>query len=226
MFMRIAQVTGFLGSGKTSFLTKLAAEITSMGYKVAVIVNDVGHINVDQKIMSSHGLTVKEVAGGCICCEVQGTFTTTITNLYLRCKPDIVLVEPSGVAIPWGLKQAVAEASKNSGIEIVHSPIVTFVDSTAMEEQMIFVGRLIATQIREADAVMINKTDLCTPEEIKKCEEMVKNIDPDANIMFGSALTSLGIKEMASLVVNERSKKYDEAMEEGRFKEQYGKVGV
>jgi len=221
--MRIAQVTGFLGSGKTSFLTKLAEELIGRGYKVAVIVNDVGHINVDQKVMSSHGLNVKEVAGGCICCEVQGTFTTTIMNLHMSHKPDIVLVEPTGVAIPWGLKQAVAQASKNSGLEMIHSPIVTFVDCVSVEEQMIIVARLIATQIREADAVMINKTDICTDDEIKKCRELVKSIDPNARIMLGSAKTGKGVREMADLVVNETSKKYDEAMEEGRFKEQYGK---
>jgi G3E family GTPase len=221
--MRIAQVTGFLGSGKTSFLTKLALELISRGYKVAVIVNDVGHINVDQKVMTSHGLDVKEVAGGCICCEVQGTFTTTILNLHISFKPDIVLVEPTGVAIPWGLKQAVAQASKGSGLNIEHSPIVTFVDCVSIEEQMIIVARLIATQIREADAVMINKIDICTDDEIEECLRIVKKIDPDARIMFGSAVTGKGVKEMADIVINETSKKYDEAMEEGRFKEQYGK---
>jgi G3E family GTPase len=190
---------------------------------VAVIVNDVGHINVDQKVMSSHGLTVKEVAGGCICCEVQGTFTTTIMNIHLSYKPDIVLVEPSGVAIPWGLKQAVADASKNSGLDIVHAPIVTFVDCTSIEEQMAIVARLISTQIREADAVMINKTDICTPEEIKKCTDIVLHAHPSAVIMYGSAATGKGVKEMADLVLNEVSERYDEAMEEGRFKEQYGK---
>ncbi|MDR0198236.1 MAG: molybdopterin-guanine dinucleotide biosynthesis protein MobB [Methanomassiliicoccaceae archaeon] len=221
--MRIAQVTGFLGSGKTSFLTKLAIELKDRGYRVAVIVNDVGHINVDQKVMSAHGLDVKEVAGGCICCEVQGTFTTTIMNLHMSFRPDIVLVEPTGVAIPWGLKQAVAQASKGSGLHIVHSPIVTFVDCVSVEEQMIIVGRLIATQIREADAVMINKTDICTADEIGKCCDLVRKIDAEATIMLGSAMTGKGVREMADLVLNETSEKYDEAMEEGRFKEQYGK---
>jgi G3E family GTPase len=172
--------------------------------------------------MSSHGLNVKEVAGGCICCEVQGTFTTTIMNLHMSFKPDIVLVEPTGVAIPWGLKQAVAQASKGSGLHIVHSPIVTFVDCVSIEEQMAIVGRLIATQIREADAVMINKTDICARDEIERCLDIVRSIDGNANIMLGSAVTGEGVGEMADLVIDGTSKKYDEAMEEGRFKEQYG----
>ena len=220
--MRIVQVTGFLGSGKTSFLTKLASELADRGHRVAVIVNDVGHINVDQKVIGSHGLTVKEVAGGCICCEVQGTFTTTIMNLHMSHGPDIVLVEPSGVAIPWGLKQAVAEASKNSGLDIIHAPIVTFVDCVSLEEQMIFVGRLISTQIKEADAVMVNKTDLCTNDEIEKCVDIVKRANASVDIMLGSAVTGRGVKEMADLVINRVSERYDEAMEEGRFREQYG----
>jgi len=219
--MRIAQVTGFLGSGKTSFLTKLALELSGRGLTVAVIVNDVGHINVDQKVLSSHGLTVKEVAGGCICCEVQGTFTTTIMNIHMSYKPDIILVEPTGVAIPWGLKQAVAEAAKNSGLHIVMSPIVTFVDPLSIEEQMMFVGRLISTQISEADAVMVNKTDLCTDAETDACIKMIEKIRPSANIMLGSAITGKGVKEMADLVMNKESERYGEAMEEGRFKEQY-----
>ena len=221
--MRIAQVTGFLGSGKTTFLTKIALELTNRGHKVVVIVNDVGHINVDQKVMGSHGLAVKEVAGGCICCEVQGTFTTTVMNLHLSYKPDIILVEPTGVAIPWGLKQAVADASRNSGLDIIHAPIVTLVDCAALEEQMVIVARLISTQIRESDAVMINKVDMCTDAEIKRCTDSVKRIDPSARIMYGSAAAGKGVREMADLMVNETSGKYDEAMEEGKFKEQYGK---
>ena len=90
--MRIAQVTGFLGTGKTTFLSALAQELADRDQKVAIIVNDVGHINVDQKLMESRGLNVKEVAGGCICCEVQGTFTTTVFNLHMGFKPDIILV--------------------------------------------------------------------------------------------------------------------------------------
>ncbi|MCL2786062.1 MAG: molybdopterin-guanine dinucleotide biosynthesis protein MobB [Methanomassiliicoccaceae archaeon] len=220
--MRIAQVTGFLGSGKTTFLIKLASELTGRGYKVAVIVNDVGYINVDEKVMSSHGLAVKEVAGGCICCEVQGTFTTTIMNIHMSHKPDIVLVEPSGVAIPWGLKQAVADASKNSGLEIIHAPIVTFVDCSAIEEHMAVVARLISTQIREADAVMMNKTDICSLEEVRGCENTILEIHPSASVMHGSAVTGKGVKEMADLITTQISERYDEAMEEGIFKEQYG----
>jgi len=221
--MRIAQVTGFLGSGKTTFLIGLASELKERGYSVALIVNDVGHINVDQKVMGSNGLIVNEVAGGCMCCEVQGTFTTTIVNLHMSYRPDIVLVEPSGVAIPWGLKQAVADAVGKSGLEIVNSPIVTLVDCSAIEEQTAIISRLISAQIREADAVLINKTDICTDDEIRKCTDIVRQIHPPANIIYGSAATGKGMMEVADILLSGSSEKYDEAVGKGLFKEQYGR---
>ncbi|MGE4274534.1 MAG: GTP-binding protein [Candidatus Methanomethylophilaceae archaeon] len=221
--MRIAQVTGFLGTGKTTFLSALAQELADREKKVAIIVNDVGHINVDQKLMESRGLNVKEVAGGCICCEVQGTFTTTVMNLHLSLHPDVILVEPTGVAIPWGLKQAAEEASRRSGLDIAHAPIVTFVDGLMLPEQMQLIGRLISTQIMEADAVMINKVDICSPSEIEECERIIRGLNPDARIMHGSGRSGLGVDQMADVILNEESGRYRSAVEEGIFQEQYRK---
>lgn len=219
--MRIAQVTGFLGTGKTTFLSALAQELTSRDKKVAIIVNDVGHINVDQKLMESRGLNVKEVSGGCICCEVQGTFTTTVMNLHLSHKPDIILVEPTGVAIPWGLKKAAEEASKRSGLDITHAPIVTFVDGLMLPDQMKLVGRLIGTQILEADAVLINKVDLCSDKEIEDCEQIIRGLNPPVRIIHGSGRTGLGVDLLADMILGEESDRYQMAVDEGVFQEQY-----
>ncbi len=220
--LRIAQATGFLGSGKTPFLTALAKELGDRGHKVAVIVNDVGHINVDQQVVRSKGMEVKEVAGGCICCEVQGTFSTTVMNLYMSYRPDIILVEPTGVAIPWGLKQAVEEATRKSGIEISHAPICTFVDCYMLEEQLQFVGRLIETQIMEADLVFINKADICDERTVEGCMETIRSINPQVRTLVGSGRTGQGVAGMADIIESEESGRYHEAVAEGIFKEQYG----
>ncbi|MDD3399032.1 MAG: GTP-binding protein [Candidatus Methanomethylophilaceae archaeon] len=222
--MRIAQVTGFLGTGKTTFLSALAQELADRDQKVAIIVNDVGHINVDQKLMESRGLNVKEVAGGCICCEVQGTFTTTVLNLHMGFKPDIILVEPTGVAIPWGLKQAAEEASRRSGLDITHAPIVTFVDGLMLPEQMQLIGRLIGTQIMEADAVMINKVDICSQEDIAECERIIQELNPGVRILHGSGRKGTGVGTLADMILSEESGRYHSAVQEGVFQEQYRKV--
>jgi G3E family GTPase len=220
--MRIAQVTGFLGSGKTTFLIEVAKELNSRGLKVATIVNDVGHINVDRKCMEVHGIDTMEISGGCICCEVQGTLTTTVTNIYMSYKPDVILVEPTGVAIPLGLKQAAAETVKKMPKILEQSPIVTFVDAMRIDKLMNNVRRLVETQIIEADAVLINKVDAVSEERLRYVTDMVKGLNPDVRLFYGSSRTGHGVKEVADLMVHGKAVVYDLTEAEDRFDKKYG----
>ncbi|MHC1680434.1 MAG: GTP-binding protein [Methanomassiliicoccales archaeon] len=220
--MRIAQVTGFLGSGKTTFLIEVAKEMNSRGLKVATIVNDVGHINVDRKCMEVHGIDTMEISGGCICCEVQGTLTTTVTNIYMSYKPDVILVEPTGVAIPLGLKQAAAETVKKMPKILEQSPIVTFVDAMRIDKLMNNVRRLVETQIIEADAVLINKVDAVSEERLRSVTEMVKGLNPNVKLFYGSSRTGQGIKDVADLMINGKAVTYDLSDAEDRFDKKYG----
>jgi len=221
-FMRIAQVTGFLGSGKTTFLIEVAKELNSRGLKVATIVNDVGHINVDRKCMEVHGIDTMEISGGCICCEVQGTLTTTVTNIYMSFRPDIILVEPTGVAIPLGLKQAAAETIKKMPKILEQSPIVTFVDAMRIDKLMNNVRRLVETQIIEADAVLINKVDAVSEERLKSITDMVRALNPDVGLIYGSSRTGRGVAEVADLMVKGKVVEYDLSEAENRFDRKYG----
>lgn len=220
--MRIAQVTGFLGSGKTTFLIEVAKELNSRGLKVATIVNDVGHINVDRKCMEVHGIDTMEISGGCICCEVQGTLTTTVTNIYMSYRPDVILVEPTGVAIPLGLKQAAAETVKKMPRILEQSPIVTFVDAIRIDKLMNNVRRLVETQIIEADAVLINKVDAVNEERLHHVTEMVRGLNPEVRLYYGSSRTGQGIKEVADLMVQGKAVVYDLSDAEERFDKKYG----
>ncbi|NLX48019.1 MAG: hypothetical protein GXY70_07630 [Euryarchaeota archaeon] len=220
--MRIAQVTGFLGSGKTTFLIEVAKELNTRGLKVATIVNDVGHINVDRKCMEVHGINTREISGGCICCEVQGTLTTTVTGIYMSYRPDIILVEPTGVAIPLGLRQAAAETVKKMPKMLEQSPIVTFVDALRIDKLMNNVRRLVETQIVEADAVLINKVDAVGEERLRTVTEMVRGLNPDVRLYYGSSRTGQGIKEVADLMVHGEAVVYDLTEAEDRFDKRYG----
>ncbi len=214
-------MTGFLGSGKTTFLIEVAKELNSRGLKVATIVNDVGHINVDRKCMEVHGIDTMEISGGCICCEVQGTLTTTVTNIYMSFKPDVILVEPTGVAIPLGLKQAAAETVKKMPKILEQSPIVTFVDAMRIDKLMNNVRRLVETQIVEADAVLINKVDAVDEDRLRYVTEMVRGLNPDVRLFYGSSRTGKGIKDVADLMVNGKAVVYDLTDAEDRFDRKY-----
>ena len=220
--MTIAQIAGFLGSGKTTLLITIAKDLVQRGHRIAIIVNDVGEINVDAKFIESYGLKAKEISGGCICCQIAGSFANTLAILHNTFKPDIVIVEPSGVAIPWGLKRAAEYSEAETDVVIEHAPVVTLVDSTRIDMLIDAVKRLVETQIREADVCLINKVDAATQEQIEKSRKLIQNINPRAEIMLASNRTGQGIKEVADIIEKRISPRYDEAVEKELLRQQYG----
>ncbi len=219
--MKIAQVTGFLGSGKTTFLILLAKELGSRGYRVANIVNDVGHINVDRQLMESKGLLAKEVSGGCICCEVSGTFTTTIVNLWTSYQPDIILVEPSGVALPWGLKRTLEESMNQNVVRIEHTPIITFVDALRFDKLIDRMDRLVEAQILGADIVLLNKTDAIDADVTLDILVRIRAVNPDADVITGSGLTGAGVSHVADLIMERSRSRVERHGDMERFEKDY-----
>lgn len=220
--MKLAQIAGFLGSGKTTLLIDVARELVQRGHRIAIIVNDVGEINVDAKFIESYGLKAREISGGCICCQIAGSFANTIAVLHNTFKPDIIIVEPSGVAIPWGLKRAAEYSEEETDVIIEHAPVITLVDSTRIDLLMDAVRRLVETQIREADVVLINKVDAATDEQIEKSRAMIKKINPTAEILLVSGRNQVGLKEVADIIETRVSPRYDEAVEKELLRKQYG----
>lgn len=219
--MKISQIAGFLGSGKTTALMKIVDELMKRGHKIAIIVNDVGDISVDAKFIEAHGLKAKEISGGCICCQIAGTFAETIAKLHDTFDPDITIVEPSGVAIPWGLKRAAEYSEAKTDMVIVHAPVITLVDATRIDMLVRAVKRLVETQIREADVCFVNKVDTASVEEIIKTEKLIKEMNPKAEIAHMSSETGEGILFACDLIENRVSPRYDEAVEAELLRKQY-----
>lgn len=219
--MKVSQIAGFLGSGKTTAVMKIVDELMKRGHRVAIVVNDVGEINVDAKFIESHGLKAKEISGGCICCQIAGTFAETLAKLHDSYNPEIVIVEPSGVAIPWGLKRAAEYSEAKAEMVIEHAPVITLVDAMRIDLLVQAVKRLVETQIREADVCFVNKTDTASQASIAKTEGLIREMNPKAEIAHMSSETGLGIEYACDLIINKISPRYDEAVEEERLKRQY-----
>src|SRR5574337_204530 len=98
--MKIVQIAGYLGSGKTTLILALSKQFAAEGTRVAILVNDVGAVPVDGAVMKEYGLTVKDIGGGCICCQVSGSLLKTLEALARDVRPDIVIIEPTGIAVP------------------------------------------------------------------------------------------------------------------------------
>lgn len=220
--MKIAQIAGFLGSGKTTLLIEVAKYLAGQGKKVAIVVNDIGEVNVDPQAMGSYGLAVKELSGGCVCCEIAGNFANALAMLHSKFDPDIVLVEPSGVAIPWGLKRAAEYAEEEAPVTIEHAPVITLVDSTRVDTLLKTVRRLVVTQIREADVGLISKVDASDEGRNKRSAELIREINPHCEVMRLSTRKGLGVKEVAEIIAARTSSRYDEAVEKELLRQERG----
>jgi G3E family GTPase len=175
--MKITQIAGFLGCGKTTLLLKLSRLIAAEGErKIALVVNEIGEIPVDGKVIEESGMQVKDIGGGCICCEVASTFAKTIYRLYKDFKPDHVLMEPTGVAVPHQVKLA------------------------ALDMDML--GQLVTTQIKDADVIAISKVDAVDDAAISESAGKVRDYNAKADIFNLSSFTGMGLDQLTEIILS------------------------
>lgn len=101
MTVPILLVTGFLGSGKTTFINEMLQD--SGGRRIAAIVNDFGSINIDEALLESATDEVIGLKNGCICCSLQGDLLRTLRSILRETTPDLIVIEASGIADPQGI---------------------------------------------------------------------------------------------------------------------------
>jgi G3E family GTPase len=201
--MKITQIAGFLGCGKTTLLLKLARDLAGNGKrKVALVVNEIGEIPVDGKIMEESGMQVKDIGGGCICCEVAATFAKTIYRLYKDFAPDHVLVEPTGVAVPHQVKLAARMGGRDAKISM--GPAIVLFDATRPAEllDMEMLGQLVTTQIKDADIIAISKVDAVEETDVADASKRVRDYNTQAEIINLSSFSELGIDQLVDRVVD------------------------
>ena len=200
--MKITQIAGFLGCGKTTLLLKLSRDLAGDGErKVALVVNEIGEIPVDGKVMEESGMQVKDIGGGCICCEVAATFAKTIYRLYKDFKPDHVLVEPTGVAVPHQVKLAARMGGRDAKISL--GPAIVLFDATRPAEllDMDMLGQLVTTQIKDADIIAISKIDAVEDEAVKEATQRVGEYNAKAAIVNLSSFSGHGIDALVSEIL-------------------------
>ena len=200
--MKITQIAGFLGCGKTTLLLKLSQVLRGNDErKVALVVNEIGEIPVDGKIMEESGMTVKDIGGGCICCEVASSFAKTLSQLYRSFKPDHVLVEPTGVAVPHQVKLAAKMGGRDAKISL--GPAVVLFDATRPAEllDMDMLGQLVTTQIKDADIIAVSKIDAVDEAAVKESARQIRDYNTTADIVNLSSFNELGIDRLAADII-------------------------
>jgi len=202
--MKVIQVAGFLGSGKTTALLSLAKSMGAYGKKVAVIVNEIGNMPVDAKVLQQYGLKVTELGGGCICCEMLVGLADTLVSIHDSVNPDYVLIEPTGVAIPDQVKDGINMGASRSDFEAGLSVVML---DTLIEDEMLTGGSgfFIIRQMATADIIAINKIDVVDENRILFCEKVAREANANAKIIRVSALKGDGMAELAKLLLGEQA---------------------
>ena len=178
--MQLLIVSGFLGSGKTTFIIQFARAAVARKMKVAVLVNEIGEIGIDDRYMRRLGLNVWEILGGCICCTLAGDIGDTLDKLIEEYRPGLVLLEPSGAADLRSVDRIMATYEDKA---ILKMRKLTIVDPLRFSMMMEVLTPLITSQIQSAEFVLINKEDVASLEDMENARRTVADLHPEAKII-------------------------------------------
>lgn len=190
--MEILIVTGFLGAGKTTFILRTIGEVAETGAKVAVIVNDFGKVNVDGKVMEKYGLDVMELSGGCICCTLGASLIETVEKLAHNFKPDLIIIEPSGIADPESMKEVLEDYG---GHLFSCLKIAVIVDAERFEVLRTAMKKPFANQVSAGDIILLNKIDTVEEGDIAGIESELRKMGFSGEILLISAADGTNTRE-------------------------------
>jgi G3E family GTPase len=174
--MKTTIVCGLLGSGKTTFIRSFVKHRIE---KTVVLVNDFGAAGIDGEIFSAGGIESVELPSGCVCCTLKFDLITTIQRIVKQFAPEHLLIEPSGVASPSGVLEALESVGVSSASVI---GIVDVAEFAELYESGMY-GTFFKDQIENSDVILVNKTDLADETDIVAAERLIISINPRA-ILF------------------------------------------
>ena len=201
----VSLLTGYLGAGKTTVLNHILAN--QEGYKVAVIVNDIGEVNIDASLIAKGGAVTQKdenlvpLQNGCICCTLKVDLMKQIIELARSGKFNYILIEASGICEPGPIAGSICmldgtQQGANLPAVAYLDSITTIVDAKRMADEFGAgkallnddldeedIENLLIQQIEYCTTIILNKVDLVTPEEKKAVLEVIKALQPEAKII-------------------------------------------
>ena len=173
-------VSGFLGSGKTTLIRHILAEATRREVRVALVSNELGALGVDRALLGEGGEAYVELEGGCVCCELSDDLILTLQNLYDSVSPDRIVVETSGVALPW-------DTQLNFWRDPVRNWIGDDMAIVVVNAEQLCEGRdlegTFTDQVTSADLLILNKIDLVDEAGLALAHKRLRSIEPEAPVV-------------------------------------------
>lgn len=189
----ITLLCGYLGAGKTTLLNQVLNN--QKGFKVAVIVNDIGEVNIDETLIAKGAnitdtSSIVPLTNGCICCTLKTQLAQDIEKLIASGKYDYILIEASGVCEPMPIAQEL-ETIQNGVLDNVVGVVDAkrLVDEFAGGDALLKekdeedIESLLVQQIEFCSTLVINKKDLVTEEQFKKVRAVINAIHPDVKVI-------------------------------------------
>ena len=202
----ITVLTGYLGAGKTTLMNHILTN--QEGYKVAVIVNDIGEVNIDAKLIADGGFVKEEDKGnvvplsnGCICCTLKEDLLNQIIDILKTGKFDYILIEASGICEPLPIAQTISfledNLEKQAGRKICRlDNVVTVVDALRLVDEFGSgkdlekedldeddIENLLIQQIEFCNLIILNKIDEVSREQLDEVKAVIRNLQPQARII-------------------------------------------
>ncbi|MCB8779493.1 GTP-binding protein [Planktothrix agardhii 1032] len=177
--MPVTIITGFLGSGKTTLLNQILKNKQDL--KIAVLVNEFGDINIDSQLLISTDDDMVELSNGCICCTINdGLLDAVYRVLEREDRIDYMVIETTGVAdpLPIILTFVGTELRELTNLDSV----LTVIDAETFTPEH-FDSEAAFKQIVFGDIILLNKTDLATPEKVKELEDYIRTVKDGARIL-------------------------------------------
>ena len=172
-------LTGFLGSGKTTLLNRILT--AQHGRRVAVIINEFGEVGIDHHLLLASDQHVVQMNNGCVCCTVRGDLVRSFFELLdHRDQFDIVVIETTGLAEPAPVAQSIY-VDERIRKEFALAGVVTVVDAKYIAKRLEESAEA-CEQIAFADLIVLNKTDLSTPEQLDETERQIRLLNKLAKI--------------------------------------------
>lgn len=201
----ITLLTGYLGSGKTTLLNHILNN--QEGYKIAVIVNDIGEVNIDASLIEKGGIvsgkddSLVPLQNGCICCTLKTDLLEQIQDIIAAKKFDYIIIEASGICEPIPIAQTIcaledAYADYNMPKQCYLDSIISVVDAKRLSDEFNQGGdllndhldeedieNLVIQQIEFCDTIILNKIDEVSKEELSSVKDVIKALQPHAEII-------------------------------------------
>lgn len=173
-------VSGFLGSGKTTLVRALLAHAQATGQRAAVISNEFGELGIDEALLGGGREEFVELAGGCVCCQLSDELVDTLQMLRDRVDPDLVIIETSGVALPFDAQLNLYRPPVNAWVGDEAVAVVVSAEQVGLLDE---VRETWETQISAADLLVLSKVDLVDAATLPEREAALRAHNPDAPIL-------------------------------------------